>query len=101
MSSSDATDRPEPTVAGETTAVKARRKLSLAKKVLFSVATLVTFFGLFELVLFLAGIEPLGVDVYQGFSSSVPVFVEQKRSDDRIENGHIKRQRVMDQFTAV
>lgn len=77
MSSGGAAERMEPSVPGDTGAVPVRSRLHPAKKTVFALLTLAGFFGLLEFVLVLAGVEPVTDDVYQGFSSSVPVFVEQ------------------------
>jgi tetratricopeptide (TPR) repeat protein len=49
------------------------------KKALFAIVTLVTFFGLIELILFLAGVKPITYekDPYVGFSSQIPLYVEE------------------------
>ena len=48
------------------------------KKALFSLLTLVVFFGLIELVLFVVGVKPMSYeeDPYVGFSSQIPLYVE-------------------------
>jgi hypothetical protein len=52
-------------------------RLSLGKKVLFSIAVTVAFFALLEGVLALAGVKPrlFADDPYVGFSSTTPLFV--------------------------
>ena len=57
--------------------------LPLWKKALFSTLVLVIFFGLVELVLFLAGVKTLlyEEDPYVGFSSQIPLYVEQGGGD--------------------
>lgn len=58
---------------------RARTRLPLWKKALFATLTLVFFFGLLELVLHLAGVKILlyEEDPYVGFTSQIPLFVEQ------------------------
>lgn len=57
-----------------------RPRLPFWKKALFSLLTLVVFFGLIELILFVAGVKPLSYeeDPYVGFSSQIPLFIEQE-----------------------
>lgn len=60
--------------------------LATGKHFLFSLIILVVFFGGLELVLALAGVKPilLTEDPLVGFSSNVPLFVEQRESGGRI-----------------
>ena len=59
---------------------KSRTRLPLWKKALFTVLTLVVFFGLVELALYVVGVKPLSYeeDPYVGFASQIPLFVEQE-----------------------
>ena len=52
---------------------------------MFSLLTLLAFFGLIELVLFVAGVKPLSYeeDPYVGFSSQIPLFVELESDDSQ------------------
>ncbi len=61
-------------------------RLPFWKKALFSLLTLLVFFGLIELVLFVAGVKPLSYeeDPYVGFSSQIPLFIEQKSDDSQM-----------------
>lgn len=67
------------TPAGRTRDGKSRTRLPVWKKALFSALTLVIIFGLIELALTLAGVKPLRYeeDPYVGFSSQIPLYVEQ------------------------
>ncbi len=53
-------------------------RLPCWKKGLFTLVTLVVFFGLIELVLLLIGVKPISYeeDPYVGFSSQIPFYVE-------------------------
>ena len=64
-----------------------RRELSPWKKSLFALSACILFFLLIEVVLAVAGIRPVlyEEDPYVGFASNVPLYVEQKRSDGRVE----------------
>ncbi len=64
--------RPQAKVAG-------KASLPVWKKLLFALLTLVMFFGLVELSLYIAGVDPLlyEEDPYVGFASQIPLFVEQ------------------------
>ena len=52
--------------------------MSFWKKALFSLLTLVVFFGLIELVLVVIGVKPISYeeDPYVGFSSQIPLYVD-------------------------
>ena len=69
----------EPTREG-----KGRRRFPVWKKALFTLLTLLVFFGVLELILFLAGVKPLlyEEDPYVGFSSQIPLYVEQGEDAD-------------------
>jgi len=58
---------------------KSRNRLPLWKKALFAALTTVLFFGLLELIFCLVGVKPLlyEEDPYVGFTSQIPLFVEQ------------------------
>jgi len=62
---------------------KSRISLPLWKKTLFSAITFVVFFGVVELVLYVAGVKPIlhEEDPYVGFTSQIPLFVEQGDGD--------------------
>ena len=65
--------------ATRTNAGSRQRKLSVPKKVLFSVLTVAGFFGCLEILLALVGVHPMArdADPYVGFASNIPLFVEQ------------------------
>ena len=58
---------------------KSRNRQPLWKKALFAALTTVLFFGLLELIFCLVGVKPLlyEEDPYVGFTSQIPLFVEQ------------------------
>ena len=58
-------------------------KPSASKKLLFSLLITALFFALLELVLAIAGVQPIlyDDDPYVGFSSRVPLFVEEESKD--------------------
>ncbi len=60
-----------------------RAKLSLRKKLIFSLITVSTVLALLEVGLALLGVEPAlyQADPYVGFSTYVPLFVERKAAD--------------------
>ena len=60
------------------------RNMSVPKRVAFSVATVVLFFGLLELVLTAAGVRPVLVeeDPYVGFSSQLRLYEPTGRGDE-------------------
>lgn len=62
-------------------------KLPVWKKLLFATVTTAVLLGLLEAVLALAGVRPVlyRQDPYVGFSSQVPLFVEQTDSDGSVE----------------
>ncbi len=64
-----------------------RRQLSLRKKVLFAGITAAAMFAAMELTLTVAGVRPVLYrdDPYVGFSSQIPLFVEQARADGHVE----------------
>ncbi|MEZ5325498.1 MAG: tetratricopeptide repeat protein [Verrucomicrobiales bacterium] len=64
-----------------TSAIESR--ISLRKKVLFSLLTTMLFFGGLEIVLTVAGVRPLlyDEDPHVGFVSSIPLFVEGKNGE--------------------
>jgi len=70
----------------ETMLPRARSRFPLWKKALFSILTLAFFFGIIELILFIAGVKPLSYeeDPYVGFSSQIPLFVEQESDDSQM-----------------
>ena len=59
---------------------QSRPRLPVWKKVLFSAVVFLVFFGMVELVLLVCGVKPLlyEEDPYVGFSSQIPLFVEQE-----------------------
>lgn len=59
------------------------RRLSLSKRLLFSLVTLLLFLGALELLLALIGVEPAwqGGDPLVGFSRQLPHFVEEQDAD--------------------
>lgn len=63
-----------------------RPRLPLWKKLLFAFLTLALFFGLIELILFVIGVKPLSYeeDPYVGFSSQIPLFIEQEEDDSQL-----------------
>lgn len=65
---------------------KAGRLPAAGRNVLYSLIIIVVFFGGLELVLALAGVKPilLTEDPLVGFSSNVPLFVEQRQSSGRM-----------------
>jgi tetratricopeptide (TPR) repeat protein len=64
-----------------------RNSLPVWKKLVFSAAVVVVFFGLTELALSLLGVRPLlyDEDPFVGFSSVVPLFVEQTDGAGRVQ----------------
>ncbi len=60
--------------------------ITIGKQILFSLIIFVVFFGGIELILALSGVKPilLTEDPMVGFSSTVPLFVEQRQSDGTI-----------------
>ena len=58
-------------------------KVSVRKKLVFSVVTTIVLFGVVEMILTLAGVRPVlyDEDPYVGFSSNIPLFVEQADPD--------------------
>ncbi len=60
-----------------------RHRLPIWKKAIFSLLICVTFFALLELSLWLCGVSPIMYeeDPYVGFTSHVPLFVEQSGED--------------------
>ena len=60
-------------------------KVSVRKKLLFSVVTIVVMFAAVEMMLTLAGVRPVlyDEDPYVGFSSNIPLFVEQTGPDGK------------------
>ncbi len=60
-----------------------RARLSVPKKALFSFLATALFFLVLELVLAASGVRPIlyDEDPYVGFSSRIPLFVEQNRPD--------------------
>jgi len=60
-------------------------KLSAGKKVLFGLLVIFVFFGLIELMLGLSGVRPIlyDEDPYVGFSSNIPLFVEEAGPDGK------------------
>ena len=75
---------------------KTSSKISLRRKLLFSIACTIGFFLIVEVVLGLWGVQPTlyNEDPYVGFSSYIPLFVEQADSDGNIflETAANKRQ---------
>ncbi|MCW8926823.1 MAG: tetratricopeptide repeat protein [Xanthomonadales bacterium] len=65
---------------------KAGHALTFGKQLLFSLVIFVVFFGGIELILALSGVKPilLTEDPLVGFSSNVPLFVEQRRDDGTV-----------------
>jgi tetratricopeptide (TPR) repeat protein len=63
-----------------------RPRFPVWKKALFSILTLAFFFGLTELILFIAGVKPLSYeeDPYVGFSSQIPLFIEQESDNSQM-----------------
>ena len=61
------------------------RELPVWKKVIFSLAAIVLFCGLLEVVLALCGVQPrlLNEDPFVGFSSNVPLYLPETDSDGR------------------
>jgi len=64
-----------------------RAKLSLPKKVLFSLAVCATFFAVLELLLAVVGVRRMRYeeDPYVGFTSRIPLYVERPGSDGIME----------------
>ncbi|MDC0935920.1 tetratricopeptide repeat protein [Pirellulales bacterium] len=62
------------------------RPLSRRKKACYAAITVVAFFGLLELALFVAGVRPVlyDEDPYLGFSSQIPLLVEQTTGDGSV-----------------
>ncbi|MEA3226990.1 MAG: hypothetical protein U9Q07_13650, partial [Planctomycetota bacterium] len=60
-------------------------KVSLRKKLVFSVVTTIVLFAAVEMILTLAGVRPVlyDEDPYVGFSSNIPLFVEQPGPDGK------------------
>jgi len=60
-----------------------RRKLPIWKKTLFSLLICTLFFVALELLLFAFGVQPIlyEADPYVGFTSSIPLFVQEERGD--------------------
>jgi tetratricopeptide (TPR) repeat protein len=65
---------------------KAGQLMAVGKQLLFSLIIFIVFFGGIELILALSGVKPilLTEDPLVGFSSNVPLFVEQRQSDGTI-----------------
>ncbi|HYW78717.1 MAG TPA: tetratricopeptide repeat protein, partial [Thermoguttaceae bacterium] len=84
---SRSSNSPSPAAARAAARPAARRRLSLRKKVLFGGITAVMVFAVLELTLTVAGVQPVlySEDPYVGFSSRIPLFVEQSRADGRVE----------------
>ena len=61
-------------------------KLPLWKCLLFAIVTIVAFFTLVEIVLAIFGVRPIlyDRDPYVGFSSTIPLFVEQQGPDGQL-----------------
>ena len=64
-----------------------RARLSVPKKALFSFLATALFFLVLELVLAASGVRPIlyDEDPYVGFSSRIPLFVEQNRPDGQTQ----------------
>ena len=71
----------------ETQAASSRPTLPIWKKAVFSLLTVTLLFLLIELILALAGVRPSRVwqDPYFGFSSKMPLFVETRSEDGRLQ----------------
>lgn len=65
---------------------KPRRLIAAGKQLFFSLIIIVVFFGGLELILAVSGVKPilLTEDPLVGFSSNVPLFVEQRQNDGTI-----------------
>ena len=65
---------------------RAGQSMAVGKQILFSLIIFVVFFGGIELILALSGVKPilLTEDPMVGFSSNVPLFVEQRQPDGTI-----------------
>lgn len=61
-------------------------RLSVKKQVAFAALTVAGFFVLAELLLWIAGVQPVAYDEdpYVGFSSSRPLFIEEKGPDGQV-----------------
>jgi tetratricopeptide (TPR) repeat protein len=65
---------------------KGGQLIAVGKQLLFSLIIFVVFFGGIELILALSGVKPilLTEDPLVGFSSNVPLFVEQRQTDGTV-----------------